>query len=48
MLGALAQVVPERVPVAGEGGNTVLSMGGLTPGPAAIAAGSASGASTRC
>jgi N-methylhydantoinase B len=31
MLGALAQVVPDRVPAAGEGGNTVLSMGGLTP-----------------
>ena len=31
MLGALAQIVPDRVPAAGEGGNTVLSMGGLTP-----------------
>jgi N-methylhydantoinase B len=31
MLGALAQIVPGRVPAAGEGGNTVLSMGGLTP-----------------
>jgi N-methylhydantoinase B len=31
MLGALAQIVPDRVPAAGEGGNTVLSIGGLTP-----------------
>jgi N-methylhydantoinase B len=31
MLGALHQVVPERVPAAGEGGNTVLSMGGWRP-----------------
>jgi len=31
MLGALAQVVPDRVPAAGEGGNTVLSIGGYTP-----------------
>jgi N-methylhydantoinase B len=30
ILGALAQALPERVPAAGEGGNTVLSMGGLT------------------
>jgi N-methylhydantoinase B len=30
MLGALAQVVPDRVPAAGEGGNTVLSIGGYT------------------
>jgi len=30
VLGALAQALPERVPAAGEGGNTVLSMGGLT------------------
>jgi N-methylhydantoinase B len=30
MLGALAQALPERVPAAGEGGNTVLSMGGMT------------------
>jgi N-methylhydantoinase B len=30
MLGALAKIVPDRVPAAGEGGNTVLSMGGLT------------------
>lgn len=29
MLGALAQVLPDRVPAAGEGGNTVLSLGGL-------------------
>jgi N-methylhydantoinase B len=28
MLGALAQVLPDRVPAAGEGGNTVLSIGG--------------------
>ena len=31
MLGALAQVLPDRVPAAGEGGNTVLSIGGQTP-----------------
>ena len=30
VLGALAQALPERVPAAGEGGNTVLSIGGLT------------------
>jgi N-methylhydantoinase B len=30
MLGALAQIVPDRVPAAGEGGNTVLSIGGYT------------------
>ena len=30
MLGALAQALPDRVPAAGEGGNTVLSMGGQT------------------
>jgi N-methylhydantoinase B len=30
MFGALAQVVPDRVPAAGEGGNTVLSIGGYT------------------
>jgi N-methylhydantoinase B len=29
MLGALAQALPARVPAAGEGGNTVLSIGGL-------------------
>ena len=29
MLGALAQALPDRVPAAGEGGNTVLSFGGL-------------------
>jgi N-methylhydantoinase B len=29
MLGALAQALPARVPAAGEGGNTVLSFGGL-------------------
>ncbi len=28
VLGALAQVVPERVPAGGEGGNSILSMGG--------------------
>ncbi|HUF92712.1 MAG TPA: hydantoinase B/oxoprolinase family protein, partial [Candidatus Limnocylindria bacterium] len=28
MFGALAQIVPDRVPAAGEGGNTVLSIGG--------------------
>ena len=28
MFGALAQVVPDRVPAAGEGGNTVVSLGG--------------------
>jgi N-methylhydantoinase B len=31
VLGALAPALPERVPAAGEGGNTVLSIGGLTP-----------------
>lgn len=31
MLGALAQIVPDRVPAAGEGGNTVVSIGGYTP-----------------
>lgn len=30
MLGALAQALPDRVPAAGEGGNTVLSLGGMT------------------
>jgi N-methylhydantoinase B len=30
MLGALAGALPARVPAAGEGGNTVLSIGGLT------------------
>jgi N-methylhydantoinase B len=30
VLGALAQALPDRVPAAGEGGNTVLSMGGIT------------------
>jgi len=29
MLGALGQALPDRVPAAGEGGNTVLSIGGL-------------------
>jgi len=28
MFGALAQIVPDRVPAAGEGGNTVISLGG--------------------
>ena len=28
MLGALSQIVPDRVPAAGEGGNTVVSIGG--------------------
>jgi N-methylhydantoinase B len=32
MLGALAQALPDRVPAAGEGGNTVLSIGGLDAG----------------
>jgi N-methylhydantoinase B len=31
MLGALAQVVPERVPAAGEGGNSVICISGLRP-----------------
>ncbi len=31
MLGALAQIVPDRVPAAGEGGNTVVSIGGYSP-----------------
>jgi len=31
MLGALAQIVPERVPAAGEGGNTVVCISGLRP-----------------
>ncbi|MBM3222087.1 MAG: hydantoinase B/oxoprolinase family protein [Candidatus Rokubacteria bacterium] len=31
VLGALAGALPDRVPAAGEGGNTVLSIGGLTP-----------------
>lgn len=31
VLGALAQALPDRVPAAGEGGNTVLSMGGYRP-----------------
>jgi N-methylhydantoinase B len=30
MFGALARIVPDRVPAAGEGGNTVLSIGGYT------------------
>ncbi len=32
MLGALAQIVPDRVPAAGEGGNTVVSLGGYVEG----------------
>jgi N-methylhydantoinase B len=31
MLGALAQIVPERVPAAGEGGNSVVCISGLRP-----------------
>ena len=31
MLGALAQIVPERVPAAGEGGNSVICISGLRP-----------------
>ncbi|MCY4292361.1 MAG: hydantoinase B/oxoprolinase family protein [Roseovarius sp.] len=31
MFGALAQIVPDRVPAAGEGGNTVIAIGGYTP-----------------
>ncbi|MCH9851970.1 MAG: hydantoinase B/oxoprolinase family protein [Alphaproteobacteria bacterium] len=31
MFGALAQIVPERVPAAGEGGNTVVAIGGYKP-----------------
>jgi N-methylhydantoinase B len=30
MFGALARIVPDRVPAAGEGGNTVVSIGGYT------------------
>lgn len=32
MFGALAQIVPDRVPAAGEGGNTVISLGGAVKG----------------
>ncbi len=32
MFGALAQALPDRVPAAGEGGNTVVSIGGYQPG----------------
>src|SRR5215472_930094 len=32
VLGALAQAVPDHVPADGEGGNTILSMGGYGPG----------------
>jgi N-methylhydantoinase B len=31
MFGCLAQIVPDRVPAAGEGGNTVVSIGGYGP-----------------
>ncbi len=31
MFGALNQIVPDRVPAAGEGGNTVISIGGYSP-----------------
>jgi len=31
MFGALTQIVPDRVPAAGEGGNTVISIGGYSP-----------------
>jgi N-methylhydantoinase B len=31
MFGALAQIVPEIIPAAGEGGNTVVCLGGLNP-----------------
>jgi N-methylhydantoinase B len=31
MLGALAKVLPDRVPAAGEGGNTVVCLGGYRP-----------------
>jgi N-methylhydantoinase B len=31
MFGALAQILPDRVPAAGEGGNTVVSIGGYRP-----------------
>ena len=31
MFGALAQIVPDRMPAAGEGGNTVVCIGGCRP-----------------
>ena len=31
MLGALAQIVPDRIPAAGEGGNSVICISGLRP-----------------
>ena len=31
MLGALSKIVPDRVPAAGEGGNTVVCIGGYRP-----------------
>ncbi|MGH6953379.1 MAG: hydantoinase B/oxoprolinase family protein [Alphaproteobacteria bacterium] len=31
VFGALAQAIPERIPAAGEGGNTVVCLGGLRP-----------------
>ncbi len=36
MLGCLAQIVPDKVPAAGEGGNTVVCIGGYRRGPAAV------------
>ena len=36
MLGALAQALPERVPAAGEGGNTVVSIGGYNAATAGL------------
>ena len=36
MLGALAQIVPERVPAAGEGGNSVICISGLQAQPQAL------------
>ncbi len=33
MLGALAQIVPDRIPAAGEGGNTVVCLSGRKPNP---------------
>src|SRR6185437_7970586 len=31
MFGALSQIVPDRIPAAGEGGNTVVCLSGLKP-----------------
>ncbi len=36
MLGALAQIVPDKVPAAGEGGNSVICISGLRPQPRAF------------